>query len=101
MRTVNISLTENQSKIVDQAVDRLGFANRSEFFRSLLRFFIRKPEIVQEIDFPMKSPNTKSARKVLESFKQTGKYSDEFLQDLEEGLRDSRYFVNDLPKADE
>jgi len=39
MKTVNISLTEQQTQMVDQAVNELGFANRSEFFRTLLRVF--------------------------------------------------------------
>lgn len=43
-----------------------------------------------------KSPDIKSAKKVLESFKETGRYSQAFLNDLEEGLRDSDYFLNDL-----
>ena len=98
MKTVNISLTEDQTKMVDQAVINLGFANRSEFFRTLLRVFSRKPEVIEETnDFPMKGPDTKSAKKVMESFKATGKYSSGFLHDLEEGLIDSDYFINDLP----
>ncbi|KKQ08904.1 hypothetical protein A3E66_04705 [Candidatus Daviesbacteria bacterium RIFCSPHIGHO2_12_FULL_37_16] len=98
MKTVNISLTEQQTQMVDQAVNELGFANRSEFFRTLLRVFNRKPEVISDIeDFPMKGPSTKSAKEVLEGFKKVGKYSKGFLKDLEEGLRDSDYFINDLP----
>ena len=98
MKTVNISLTEDQTKMVDQAVINLGFANRSEFFRTLLRIFNRKPEVLEEAsDFPMKGPDTKSSKKVMESFKATGLYSQDFLKDLEEGLAASDYFVNDLP----
>lgn len=97
MKTVNISLTEDQTKMVDQAVVNLGFANRSEFFRTLLRVFTKKPQVLEEAtDFPMRSPITKSSKKVLGGFKATGKYSKEFLKDLEEGLKDSDYFINDL-----
>ncbi len=99
MRTVNISLTEDQTKMVDQAVINLGFANRSEFFRTLLRVFNKKPEVLAEAtDFPMKGPSTKSAKKVMEGFKATGKYSKGFLKDLENGLKHSDYFINDLPQ---
>ena len=97
MKTVNISLTEDQTNMVDQAVINLGFANRSEFFRTLLRVFLKKPEVLSiEEDFIMKSPDTKSAKKVLESFKATGKYSKAFLKDFEAGLKRSHYFNNDL-----
>src|SRR3989338_6376644 len=98
MKTVNISLTEDQTKMVDQAVVNLGFANRSEFFRSLLRVFNKKPEVLSDAsDFPMKSPDTKSAKKVMASFEATGKYTKGVLKDLEEGLKSSDFFVNDLP----
>lgn len=97
MKTVNISLTLEQAKAIDLATNNLGFANRSELFRALIRTFLRKPEVLVNKDSPMQSPNTKSARKVLTGFKETGKYSKTFLKDLEGGLRDSDYFINDLP----
>ncbi len=37
MKTINISLTEEQYEKVNKLTDKLGFANRSEFFRALLR----------------------------------------------------------------
>lgn len=43
--------------------------------------------------FPFISPDIKSASSILKSFKKTGKYSKEFLKDLEEGLRESTYFT--------
>lgn len=97
MKTVNISLTLEQAKAIDQATNHLGFANRSELFRALIRTFLRKPEVIISADFPMESPSTKSAQEVLTGFKKTGKYSTAFLKDLEGGLRDSDYFINDLP----
>lgn len=97
MKTVNISLTEAQAEAIDSAINKFGFANRSEFFRSLIRSFIRKPEVLSDAeDFPMKGPDTKSAKKVLNSFKDTGKYSKAFLKDLESGLKNSDYFTDDL-----
>lgn len=38
MVTYNISLNENLSKIVDKQMAAGKFANRSEFFRQLIRF---------------------------------------------------------------
>lgn len=96
MRTVNISLTAEQTNAIDQAIDKFGFANRSELFRALIRTFLRRPEVITEEDFPLKGPDTKSAKIVLNSFKATGKYSKAFLKDLEKGLKNSDYFMNDL-----
>ncbi len=97
MKTVNISLTEQQDRLVSKAVESLGFANRSEFFRSLLRAFLRRPELLNDVeDFLFKGPDTKSAKEVLTSFQATGKYSKAFLEDLEKGLKNSDYFINDL-----
>ena len=99
MRTVNISLTDYQTKEIDQAVGKLGFANRSEFFRTLLRVFLKRPEVIYtEEEWLMRSPDTKSAQKVFDSFKTSGKYSRAFLNDLVQGLKDSDYFTDDLPK---
>lgn len=97
MKTVNISLTVQQTQAIDEAVNKLGFANRSEFFRTLLRVFINKPEVLEE-DWPMRSPSTRSTREVLEGFRNTGRYSKPFLKSLEAGLKRSNYFTNDLDK---
>ncbi|OGY16286.1 MAG: hypothetical protein A2785_01705 [Candidatus Chisholmbacteria bacterium RIFCSPHIGHO2_01_FULL_49_18] len=48
MRTINISVTDDQRKLVDRLVTKLGFANRSEFFRTLLRRITTNPELVEE-----------------------------------------------------
>lgn len=101
MRTVNISLTDNQTKAVDEAVNQLGFANRSEFFRTLVRVFLKKPqvlEVAEDLNWPMKAPSTRSAKEVLEGFEKSDKYSKDFLKTLEAGLRRSAYFTNDLDK---
>ncbi len=97
MKTVNISLTTQQTQSIDEAVTKLGFANRSEFFRTLVRVFLNKPDVLEQ-DWPMRSPSTKSAKEVLEGFRNTGKYSKAFLKSLEAGLKRSNYFTNDLDK---
>lgn len=93
MSTVNISLPEQQIKFIDQQTTRYGFANRSEFVRSLLRLVRFQPHIIEQAStFPFVSPKEKSVKKVAQSFKATGKYSKKFLNDLEEGLKSSDYF---------
>lgn len=48
MRTINISVTEEQRNFVDQMVGKLGFANRSELIRTILRRVKAIPEFVEE-----------------------------------------------------
>jgi len=93
MDTVNISLTKDQVKTVDQMVDEYGFANRSEFFRSFLRLLFRRPEAIIEADeLVLEAPDTRKVSEVVKSFKETGLYKKEFLKDLEKGLKSSSYF---------
>lgn len=94
MTTVNISLTVEQVKLANKLTKKLGFANRSEFFRAILRRLMSQPDSLEEIrTWPFSSPSTKSKKEILGKFKKTGKYSPEFLKDLAEGLETSDYFT--------
>lgn len=46
---------------------------------------------VMEGDF-LASPPTKNIKKIIESFKKTGRYSQKFVESLGKGLRRSSYF---------
>lgn len=93
MRTINISLPNQQATLIDQMVSRYGFASRSEFIRSLIRLLTYRPEILAESTiFPFSPPQDKSIKKIIADFKKTKKYSPEFLKDLETGLKISSYF---------
>lgn len=93
MTTINISLPERQARLIDVLVEKFGFANRSEFIRSLLRRVTADNELLKEtIAFPFESPSIKSRKKVLSEFKKTKRYSALFLKDLDEGLKNSSYF---------
>lgn len=93
MSTVNISLPEKQANFIDQIVDKYGFANRSEFIRSLIRLVIYKPELIEAATaFPFISPKEKSIKKIINAFSKNKKYSKKFLEDLKEGLSESDYF---------
>ena len=48
MRTINISVTDEQRGFVDALVAKLGFANRSELFRTLIRRVSVNPEMIAE-----------------------------------------------------
>lgn len=93
MSTVNISLPSNQANHIDQMVKQYGFANRSEFIRSIIRLVIYQPELVKTAAvFPFISPKEKSVKKIASAFAKTGKYSEGFLKDLTDGLENSDYF---------
>ncbi len=93
MSTINISLPSEQVSLVDKLVLAYGFANRSEFIRSLLRLISHNPDLVKSAaTFPFVSSREKSKEKILAEFKKTNKYSPQFLADLKEGLNSSDFF---------
>jgi len=93
MTTVNISITDDQAKFVDQISSKYNFSNRSELFRSLLRMVQQQPELIKQSSvLPFQPPSTRSRSKIMKEFKATGLYSPEFLKDLKEGLKDDVYF---------
>jgi AraC-like DNA-binding protein len=93
MTTINVSITDDQAKFIDQIAKKFNFENRSELIRSFIRLFQFQPKLIEEnFSFPFITPNTHSRSKVLKDFKSTGKYSDAFLKDLSQGLKDSRFF---------
>ncbi|MFH1841102.1 MAG: ribbon-helix-helix domain-containing protein [Candidatus Shapirobacteria bacterium] len=93
MQTMNISLTKDQVEVVDQLIAVHGYANRSEFFRSLLRLVNKRPQIIDQTnELVFAPPNTKNTQKILADFRATKKYSPAFLRDLKTGLEESNYF---------
>lgn len=94
MSTINISLPSEQVSLIDDFVKKFGFANRSEFVRSVIRVLVKRPEIIETAStYPFVSPKTKSVKEIIASFKKNKKYSRLFLKDLEAGLRRSDYFT--------
>ena len=94
MSTINISLPSQQATTVDFLIEKYGFANRSEFFRSILRLVIHNENIVEQASvFPFIEAKTKSSAEIIHAFANTKKYSKEFLKDLKEGLSQSSTFI--------
>ena len=94
MSTVNISLPSQQVNIIDSFIQKYGFANRSEFFRSILRLVINKPDLIDKAaTFPFVVSKEKSVKTIIGNFKKSKKYSNDFLKDLEAGLESSNYFT--------
>ncbi|MBI5356267.1 hypothetical protein HZB78_01495 [Candidatus Collierbacteria bacterium] len=95
MSTINISLPYEQVSFVDQLVANFGFANRSEFVRSLLRLITHRPELIKTAStFPFVAPKERSVKKIMDGFRKTKRYSSAFLKDLQIGLSESNYFKN-------
>ena len=93
MSTINISLPKEQVGLIDKLVSNYGFANRSEFVRSLLRLVHFEPELINKAAvFPFVSPKEKSVAKIVADFEKTQKYSPDFIKDLKEGLSQSEFF---------
>ena len=91
---MNISLPADQITFIDSLVVDLGYGNRSELMRSIVRFIKREPKVLAQAEvFPMKPPNTRSGDVIIRDFRATGLYSKAFLKDLEDGINDSDYFT--------
>lgn len=94
MRNVNINLTTEQAILVEEAAKKRGFANRSEFFRALLRYvFLYSPEVLKKLDsFVFEEPSTHDVNQIVTDLAASGKYNKKFLKSLERGLQKSEYF---------
>ncbi|PIU03248.1 hypothetical protein COT44_04235 [Candidatus Shapirobacteria bacterium CG08_land_8_20_14_0_20_39_18] len=93
MSTINISLTADQVKLVDNLTKDYQFANRSEFFRAMIRLIFRRPEIITAADeLILEPPTTRSRKEIISKMRATNKYSPEFLKSLNAGLKESKYF---------
>jgi len=81
--------------MVDTFVTDYGYANRSEFFRAILRLVFRNPEVITKAeDALLLSPTTYNTSKIVSEFSKSKKYSKEFLNDLEMGLKESPNFID-------
>lgn len=94
MQNININLTTEQAKLVDKTTQEKGFSNRSEFFRSLLRYiFVHSPKILTELDaVNFEHPATKNTNKIIADLEASGRYNQAFLDSIAKGLKKSEYF---------
>lgn len=92
---MNINLTPEQAELVDKASRERGFANRSEFLRSLLRYvFFYSPHILERLDtIVFEEPQSRNADYIISEFEKSGKYNRRFLESVAAGLKKSEYFA--------
>ncbi|HBH46247.1 MAG: hypothetical protein A2445_04665 [Candidatus Jacksonbacteria bacterium RIFOXYC2_FULL_44_29] len=96
MQTLNISLTKEQYTVINELVDKWGFANRSEFFRALIRALIQPSELSQPLKF--QRPPIKNPKKIMQAFKDSRVYNKKFLTSLEKGLSRSTHISSKQSK---
>lgn len=94
MKNININLTADQARLVDKSAQIHGFANRSEFFRAMLRYiFLHSPQILIKLDaVPFEEPPTRDVEYITRELQKSGKYNKEFLASVAKGLKESEYF---------
>lgn len=91
---MNISLPADQISFIDDLVIQLGYANRSELMRSIVRLIKKEPKVLEPLSsLTFNPPSTKNGDEIMTSFRATGLYSEEFLKDLEDGINNSDYFT--------
>ena len=94
MKNVNINLTAQQAKQVDESAETYGFANRSEFFRAILRYiFLHSPHILTELDaVTFEQPPVHDSAFMIAELAKSGKYNKAFIASVAKGLKKSEYF---------
>lgn len=86
MSTITISLPSHITKRVDSEAKKQGFVTRSEFIRSLLRkYFSEELEFETFEDIPLEKVQMDLAR--------SGKYSEQFIKSVVEGLAKSSLYA--------
>lgn len=89
MQTINISLPRKLSTEADRLVEEEGYASRSEFFRTLLRFYLQLK--TQESEPFFVSFQKRSLREIREGMEMAG-YKPEFVRSVVSGLSKSSIY---------
>lgn len=87
MTTINISLPTTLARQLDSLRDFKGYATRSELVRELLRERLSQEHDFKKFDNPPLETVEKDLRK-------TGKYNDEFIASVINGLKKSSFYGN-------
>lgn len=94
MKTVNISLTTDQYKAVEDLTQKMGYANRSELFRAIIRFVLRKPEVLSTEKFTLESFEKRPLKNIEEELRASGIYNEKFISNVVKGLRRSSLYAS-------
>ena len=93
MQTVNISLPKSVAQKLDEIIKTEGYASKSEFIRSLMRFYlVSRAETQKKLDLLIfKKTNLEQVEK---SFRKSGKYSDKFIKSVVKGFSKSSLYAD-------
>lgn len=95
METVNISLPKELNQQIDKAIKEQGYASRSEFFRTLIRFYFALSVTDTAVENPIFTPfKKKSLAKVKKELANANRYSSAFIESVVEGLAKSSLYKN-------
>lgn len=96
MSTMNISVTDDQAKMVDDWVSLHDYANRSEFFRAVVRFLAQRPVILRDMSSDLKLEEfvKRPLPEIRRGLESTGKYSKKFIDEIIDGLKKSSIYAN-------
>lgn len=89
MTTITISLPDTVARQVDDHSKKGGFATRSEFIRDLLRKFFTASEPIDMQPF-----RRRPLSEIKADLAKTGKYNQEFIDDVIEGLSKSSLYAH-------
>lgn len=96
MRTVNVSLPDSLATEVDTIVGEGGYASRSEFFRTLLRFHILLDSEKNAKDILALAPFVKKPLSEIKlALLATGRYNSDFIKSVISGLKKSSVYKNE------
>ena len=85
MTTMTISLPTTIAKKISDETFKKGFATRSEFIRSILRSYFSK-------ELSLESFTPRPLEKIKLDLEKTGKYNQEFIDNVIEGLKKSSVY---------
>jgi Arc/MetJ-type ribon-helix-helix transcriptional regulator len=88
MSTITISLPDQIAQKIDTEAKIKGFSTRSEFIRSLLRKYFAGEEVKFEVFEPL------PINEMRFELAKTGKYSQEFIDSVVEGLKKSSVYAS-------
>lgn len=96
MSTMNISVTDDQAKLIDDWVFLHDYANRSEFFRSIIRFIAQKPVVLKEVssDIELEEFVKRPLSEIRKGLKATGKYPKKEIDSIISGLKRTSIYAN-------
>lgn len=98
MQTINISLPKSLANQVEDTVQKEGYSSKSEFFRTLLRFYLQFTSTTETQKVPtnkLQIFKKKPLNQIKQKLTTTGKYNQSFINSVVLGLSKSSIYQNE------